>query len=140
MTKLFPQLAVAYVVTGLVFLTMDGGWLALVGPRLYRPEIGSLLAEKVHVAPAILFYLIYLVGLIYFCVGPNLEKGWVKAAVSGAILGLVAYGAYDLTCQAVLKTWSTKVSAADMCWGAFASAVASAVGVQATRALTKAGA
>ncbi len=132
-----PRLAIAYVVTGLIFLTMDGGWLALVGPTLYKPEIGVLLSDKVRAAPAILFYLIYLAGLIYFCVAPNLEKGWAKAAISGAVLGLVAYGAYDLTCQAVMKTWSTKVSAADMLWGAFASAAASAAGVAITRAVTK---
>ena len=132
-----PKLAIAYIATGLVFLTLDGGWLALVGPRLYQPEIGALLAEKIQAPPAILFYLIYLAGLIYFCVAPNLEKGWTKAAVSGAILGLVAYGAYDLTCQAVMKTWSTKVSAADMAWGALASAVASAAGVAITQALSR---
>ncbi len=132
-----PRLAIAYLVTGLVFLTLDGGWLSLVGPRLYRPEIGALLAEKIQAPPAILFYLIYLTGLIYFCVAPNLEKGWVKAAVSGAVLGLVAYGAYDLTCQTVMKTWSTKVSVADMAWGAFASAVASAAGVAITRSLSR---
>ncbi len=132
-----PRLAIAYVVTGLIFLTMDGGWLALVGPTLYKPEIGPLLADKVRAAPAVLFYLLYLVGLIYFCVAPNFEKGWVKAAISGAVLGLVAYGAYDLTCQAVMKTWSTKVSAADMIWGALASATASAAGVALTRAICK---
>ena len=129
------KLTLAYVTTGLVFLTLDGGWLALVGPRLYRPEIGSLLAETVHAPPAILFYLIYVAGLVYFCTGPGLEKGWTKAAVSGAVLGLVAYGAYDLTCQAVLKTWSTKVSVADMIWGTLASATAAAAGVALTRLL-----
>ncbi len=131
------RLAIAYVVTGLIFLTMDGGWITLMGPTLYKPEIGSLLAEKVRAAPAVLFYLLYLVGLIYFCVAPNLEKGWMKAAVAGAVLGLVAYGAYDLTCQAVMKTWSAKVSAADMIWGAVASATASAAGVAITRAIAK---
>ena len=132
-----PRLAIAYLVTGLIFLTMDGGWLALVGPTLYKPEIGALLAEKIQAAPAVLFYLIYLSGLIYFAVAPNLDKTWVKAAVSGAVLGLVAYGAYDLTCQAVMKTWSTKVSAADMAWGAFASAAAAAAGVAITQAVSK---
>ena len=131
------RLAIAYVVTGLIFLTLDGGWIALMGPALYKPEIGPLLAEKVRAAPAVLFYLLYLVGLIYFCVAPNLERGWAKAAISGAVLGLVAYGAYDLTCQAVMKTWSTKVSAADMVWGAIASAAASAAGVAITRAIAK---
>ena len=129
------KIAIAYVATGLVFLTLDGGWLALVGPTLYKPEIGVLLAEKVHAPPAILFYLIYIAGLVYFSVEPGLEKGWAKAAVAGAVLGVVAYGAYDLTCQAIMKTWSTKVSAADMAWGAFASAAAAAAGVAITRAV-----
>ena len=133
-----PKLAIAYVATGLIFLSLDGGWLALVAPTLYKPQIGVLLAEKVRAAPAVLFYLIYIAGLIYFCVAPNLGRGWVRAAVSGAVLGLVAYGAYDLTCQAVMKTWSTSVSAADMLWGSFASATASAVGVAITRALSRA--
>ena len=133
-----PRVAIAYVVTGLVFLTLDGGWLALVGPTLYKPEIGALLAEKIQAAPAVLFYLIYLSGLIYFAVAPSLDKTWVKAAISGAVLGLVAYGAYDLTCQAVMKTWSTKVSVADMAWGAFASAAASAAGTAITQAVLKA--
>ena len=127
------KLTLAYVATGLVFLAMDGGWLALVGPRLYRPEIGVLLAEKIHAAPAVLFYLIYVAGMVYFCVAPGLKTGWARAAVSGAVLGLVAYGAYDLTCQAVMKTWSTKVSVADIGWGALASAVAAAAGVSLTR-------
>ena len=131
------RLAIAYVVTGLIFLTLDGGWIALMGPALYKPEIGPLLAEKVRAAPAVLFYLLYLVGLIYFCVAPNLETGWAKAAISGAVLGLVAYGAYDLTCQAVMKTWSSKVSVADIIWGAVASAAASAAGVAITRAVAK---
>ena len=130
------KITLAYVVTGLVFLTMDGGWLALVGPRLYRPEIGVLLAEKVHAPPAVLFYLIYVAGLVYFAVQPGIQAGWAKAALSGAVLGLVAYGAYDLTCQAVMKTWSTKVSAADIGWGVFASAVSAGAGAAIVRALT----
>ncbi len=127
--------SLAYVTTGLIFLMMDGGWLALVGPRLYRPEIGALLAEKIQAPPAVLFYLIYVAGLVYFAVKPGLTEGTAKAALAGAVLGVVAYGAYDLTCQAVMKTWSTKVSAADIGWGVFASAVAAAAGVALTRTL-----
>jgi uncharacterized membrane protein len=127
------KVSLAYVATGLVFLMLDGGWLALVGPRLYRPEIGVLLAEKIQAPPAILFYLIYVAGLVYFAVEPGLAEGLAKAAIAGAALGLVAYGAYDLTCQAVMKTWSTKVTLADMGWGAFASAAAAAAGVAITR-------
>ena len=127
------RLLIASVSTAVIFATLDGAFLAIVGPRLYRPEIGSLLAEKVRLAPAVLFYLIYISGLVYFAVRPGLEAGWSQALVSGAILGLVAYAAYDLTCAAVMTTWSVKVTVADMAWGALASAAAAAAGTAIAR-------
>ena len=130
------KLAIAYATTAVVFLLLDGGWLAFVGAKLYRPELGALMADKVRPAPAIIFYLLYVGGLIYFCVRPGLATGWVQAAVAGAVLGLVAYGAYDLTCHAVMRVWSTKVTLADMAWGTFASAVASGAGAALTRTLS----
>jgi uncharacterized membrane protein len=128
------KLVVAYVATGVVFLLLDGSWLALVGPRLYRPDLNALLADKIRIGPAIAFYLLYVAGLGYFCVQPGLDDGWRKALGSGLVLGLVAYGAYDLTCHAVMRVWSLKVTLADLAWGGFASAVASAAGVGITRA------
>ena len=119
----------AYVATAVVFLILDAGWLGLVGPRLYKPEIGAILSDKVRLAPAIVFYLLYVAGLVWFCVAPNLGGDWKRAALNGAVLGLVAYGAYDLTCAATMRVWSTKVTLADLAWGAFASAVASAAAV-----------
>ena len=131
------KLSIAYVATALVFVVMDGAWLSLVGPRLYRPEIGELLSDKVRLAPAIVFYLLYVTGLVYFAVRPGLASGWAQAVVPGLMLGLVAYGAYDLTCQAVMRVWSVKITAGDMIWGAFASAVASAAGAATTPALLR---
>jgi uncharacterized membrane protein len=128
--------AIAYLTTGVVFLAMDATWLTLAGPALYKPEIGALLADKVAVAPAVLFYAIYIGGLVYFAVLPGLKAGSLaKAALAAAILGVVAYGAYDLTNAATLKSWSVKVTVADLCWGAFASAVAACAGAFATRKL-----
>jgi uncharacterized membrane protein len=128
------KLAIAYAVTGVAFLLLDGAWLALAGTRLYRPALDGLLADRVRLVPAALFYLLYVAGLVYFCVRPGLDLGWRKALVSGAILGLVAYGAYDLTCQAVMRTWSWNITLADLAWGAFASASAATLGVVITRA------
>lgn len=129
------KLIVAYVATALIFMTLDAGYLSLVGPRLYRQEIGPLLADKVRLAPALAFYLLYVAGLIYFCVRPGLTGGWSAALISGAALGLVAYGAYDLTCYAVMRVWTLKVTLIDLVWGAVASGVASAAGVVITRAI-----
>ena len=130
------KLAIAYVSTGVVFLILDGAFLTLAGMKLYKPELGSLISEQVRLGPAALFYLLYVAGLMYFCVGPNLGGDWTKAAIAGAVLGLVAYGTYDLTCHAVMRVWSTKVTVIDMLWGAFVSAAACGGGVILTRLIS----
>jgi uncharacterized membrane protein len=134
------RIGLAYVCTGVVFLALDAGFLTLVGPRLYRPDIGAILGDSVRIAPAILFYLLYIAGLIYFCVGPALNAnagagGWTRALTAGVVLGLLAYGTYDLTCQSVMRVWTWRITLVDMAWGAFASGAASAVGLLATSAL-----
>jgi len=119
---------VAYLSILVVFACLDFTWLSLTGPSLYKPALGPLLAEKVRAAPAIIFYLIYLAGLVYFAVWPALASGdWTKALLNGALLGVVAYATYDLTNQATLRIWSTRVTILDLCWGAFASALAAVV-------------
>lgn len=112
----------AYIGAAVVFVLMDGAWLALVAPKLYRPIIGELMAGTVRPAPAIAFYLIYLAGLVFLAVRPAWRTGeWTTALLSGLVLGFVAYGAYDLTNHATLKVWSLKITIADMVWGALAS-------------------
>ena len=131
------RFAIAYAVTLLTYVVMDAGWLSVMGPRLYQHDIGPMLAGKVRLAPAVLFYLLYAAGLVYLAVAPSLAAGWKRAAVSGAVFGLVAYGTYDLTCQAVMRVWSVKITVGDMAWGAFASAVASAAAAAATPAVLR---
>lgn len=119
----------AYFAALLVFGVLDGGWLTFMGPKLYKPAIGSLLADKVSVAPAVLFYLLYIGGVLALAIAPAAREGGVgRAAINGAIFGFVAYATYDLTNAATLKVWSWKITAADMGWGLFATAVAAAVG------------
>ena len=113
---------------------MDGAWLALVAPKLYRPIIGELMAGTVRPAPAIAFYLIYVAGLVFLAVRPAWRTGeWTTALVCGLVLGLVAYGAYDLTNHATLRVWSLKITVADMLWGALASGAGAAAGFWASR-------
>ena len=129
------RIGLAYTCTGVVFLALDAGFLTLVGPRLYRPDIGPLLGDGVRIAPAILFYLLYITGLVWFCVAPALGGSWTRALTAGVALGLVAYGTYDLTCQSVMRVWSWKVTLVDLAWGAVASGIASVLGLLATRGL-----
>ena len=131
------RFALAYLCTGAVFVVLDAAFLTLVGPRLYKPDLTPLLGEGVRAAPAVLFYLVYIFGLTWFCVAPALAAGggWSRALVSGVVLGLVAYATYDLTCQAVMRVWTWKVTLADIAWGMAAGGAASAFGLLATLAL-----
>jgi len=126
---------VAYLCTGGAFLTLDACFLTLVGPRLYRPALDPILGDGVRLPPAILFYLLYILGLVVFAVLPSLGQGWRWALGRGAMLGLVAYGTYDLTCQSVMRVWTWPITGVDLAWGAAASAAAATVGLLATTAL-----
>jgi len=122
------NIVAAYVLTLVVFAIIDTVWLGTMGDRLYRPLIGSMLAENFRLAPAIAFYALYAAGLTLFAVLPGLaEGGWKKALLWGGLFGLFAYGAYDLTNLATLKTWSLKLALIDMAWGVCVSAGASAI-------------
>ena len=128
---------IAYAATAVIFLALDAAWLTTMSERLYRSELGSLMLERPAIAPAAAFYLIYVAGMIVFAVLPGLESGrWTTALGRGALLGLVAYAAYDLTNQATLRGWSWRVTLADLCWGTFVTGVAAAVGCRVTAWLT----
>ena len=116
---------VAWVSTAIVFAGMDAVWLGVMTPRLYRPALGEHLAPRFDLVAAATFYVIYVTGLVVLAVMPAIEKRSLARAIAfGAVLGLAAYGAYDLTNQATLRGWDFRLSLADMIWGAVASAVA----------------
>ena len=116
----------AVMATAGAFLALAAVWLTTMGSRLYQPTIGHLMRPDVGWPAVALFYAIYLAGLAGFAVAPSTSAG--NAALRGALLGLVAYATYDLTNQATLRDWPWLVTAVDLCWGAFASAVAGAAG------------
>lgn len=117
---------IAYVATLLTFLLLDGIWLGLMMAPTYRELLGSLMLEKPLLLPAAVFYCLYVIGCVVFVVLPALS--WQRAAKLGVLLGLVAYGTYDLTNWATLRDWSVQVSLMDWAWGAVATAVACTVG------------
>ena len=122
-------LLIAGPITAVVFLALDAIWLTTMADRLYRPALGRLMLDRFEPVPAIMFYVVYLVGVLAFAVVPGLEsRRWTTALGFGALLGLVAYATYDLTNQATLRDWPWRVTAADLCWGTFVTAVAAATG------------
>ncbi|MBS4088761.1 DUF2177 family protein [Pseudomonas rustica] len=117
---------IAYVATLLTFLLLDGIWLGLLMAPTYRELLGSLMLEKPLLLPVAVFYCLYVFGCVVFVVLPALSWQW--AVKRGALLGLVAYGTYDLTNWATLRGWSVQVTLMDWVWGMVATAVACAVG------------
>lgn len=131
----FAHYLTAYGIAAVVFLGLDAVWLGTMASRLYRPAIGHLMADGFAVAPAVLFYLLYLVGMVVFAIGPALEaRKPLQALAMGALLGLICYATYDLTNQATLKQWPWAVTLADLAWGAFVTGVSSAVATRLTLA------
>lgn len=122
------QILAAYGLTALVFLSLDAIWLTTMAERLYRPAIGHLMAPGFAATPAVLFYALYIAGIVFFALAPALAAGRARIALArGAALGLLAYGAYDLTNQATLRDWPWMLTFADLAWGAFATGAASFV-------------
>lgn len=120
--KLFSR---AYIEAFIAFAILDGIWLALIASDFYAQYLGYIMRQQVIWPAAIVFYFLYIAGVVYLVSVPAaLRNNWKKAGVNGAVLGLVAYGTYDLTNYATLQGWPFIVLAVDLLWGA---AVTSAV-------------
>ena len=121
--------AVAYIVTAVVFLGLDAVWLTQIALGMYRRELAGLLLDQPNLAIAGLFYLLFVAGIVILAVVPALNGGsWINAPLLGAVLGLVAYGTYDITNLSTLKGWSLTVTMADLAWGTVLSAIAATAG------------
>ncbi|MBR0672441.1 DUF2177 family protein [Neoroseomonas soli] len=122
-----PRLLRTYLLSGLVMLAIDAVWLTLTAEALYRPRIGHLMREDGFLlAPAIAFYLLYLLGILVLAQWP--ARCWQGALWRGAVFGLCAYGTYDLTNQATLRDWPVMVTLVDLAWGTMLTATVAAVG------------
>jgi len=105
------------------FLAIDAIWLTKVAPKLYKEQIGHLMAENPNLGAAAAFYILYIIGLIVFVIQPALAKQSISYVLTrGALFGLVAYATFDLTCMAVFKDWPLKITLIDLTWGAVLSA------------------
>ena len=125
------RIILTYLATGVSFAAVDAVWLSQVGPKVYHPTLDAVLRpadDPLNLPAAIAFYLIYIAGVVALAIWPNRAAPLRQTAVTGAILGAMAYATYDLTNQATLKVWSTQITVADIAWGTFVTAVGATVG------------
>lgn len=107
-----------YLLTVPVFFVIDLAWLGVVARDFYRDNLAHLLSATVNWPAAIVFYLIFIAGILYFAVVPALAEGSVwRAVINGALFGFFTYMTYDLTNLATLPNWPIKVVVVDILWG-----------------------
>jgi uncharacterized membrane protein len=98
-----------------IFLPIDILWIGVIAKDFYAKQIGFLIRDDINWLAAVLFYLLFIAGLISFVIKPALEKkSWTHALLYGALFGLVSYATYDLTNLAAIKNWPVLVSVIDM--------------------------
>ncbi len=113
-----------YLVSLVVFFAIDLVWLGIIAKNLYREQLGSLMSDEIRWGPAILFYCLYIAGLVFFALMPVFNEGnWVLALLYGGFFGLVCYATYDLTNLATLKGWPIKIVVYDLLWGSIISGI-----------------
>ena len=118
-----------YAATFVGFLAIDIVWLAFVARGFYKNQLGFLLSDRPNWWAAIVFYMLFIAGLLVFAVVPGLQTGsFGKAMLLGAFFGLVTYATYDLTNQATVKNWPWIVTVVDMAWGTVLAASVTAIG------------
>ena len=126
----------AYAGTFLTLLVCDGIWLGLVARNFYRDQLGALMLPSPNLAVAALFYLFFAAAVVVLAVLPALSAGSIATALlHGAILGLAAYGTYDITNLATLRNWPLTMSLIDMAWGTLLTGVTAVGGYLADRIL-----
>lgn len=109
-----------------IFIAFDISWVGFLAKDFYRDQIGSLMKPNINWIAAILFYFIFILGLVLFVIQPALEKqSWTHALLFGSLFGLVTYATFDLTNLALLKSWPVLVTIVDLIWGMFLSALVS---------------
>lgn len=123
-----------YLLSVPILFVIDILWLGFFAKDFYRAQIGFLLRTEFNWFAAVLFYLLFIVGILFFAVAPALEAGsWQRAILSGALFGFFAYATYDLTNLATVRDWPILITIVDLAWGTFLSATVATAGYHIAR-------
>ncbi len=112
-----------------VFLIIDMVWLLFISRKFYAQQLGYLMRDPVRFGPALIFYALFVVGMLFFVISPAMEKNsLVYAILAGALYGLMTYATYDLTNLATIKDWPVAITIVDLIWGTTLSTLVSTIG------------
>lgn len=117
-----------YLITLPIFFIIDMIWLVLIAKNFYTQQIGLLMKNEINWPAALIFYLLFIVGLVVFVVMPALKaESWQMALFYGALFGLISYATYDLTNLSTLKDWPILITVVDLIWGSVLAASVSTI-------------
>jgi uncharacterized membrane protein len=122
--------AILYLATLIVIIPIDFLFLGTVAKGFFTSQVGDMLGD-IRFAPAILFYLLYVAGILIFVSGPATAT-WQSTLLYGALFGLFCYASFELTALSLLRYWTWPVVVVDVCWGTFVSAVSATIGLMLT--------
>jgi uncharacterized membrane protein len=121
------RFAIVYLSTLIILLPLDFLFLGTIGKKLFADNVGDMVLTTPRMAPSLLFYVLYLVGIVVFVNGGG-PSNWTHNLVYGALFGLFCYGTFELTNMSLLKHWEWAVVIPDIAWGAALTAAAAAIG------------
>lgn len=125
----FSKLFVLYLLTAAVFFAIDILWLGFIAKDFYQKYLGAFFRDKVNWTAALIFYLLFILGLVVFTIYPAFKADALSRAILlGLFFGLVTYATYDLTNLATLRDWPLKIVMVDMVWGMVLSGTVSTCG------------
>ena len=134
---MIKSLIISFIFVSSIFIILDFVWLSITVKSLYKPALGDLLKDKPLMWAAVLFYVIYMIGLTLIILKPALANDSILQAFwTGVVFGVVAYGTYNLTNMATIKNWSSSIIWIDMIWGGLLTGLSSAVGIYLTKFFT----
>ena len=109
---------ILFIITTLTFFVIDMLWLGLIAKNFYREKLSFVFTGEVNWAAALIFYFIYIIGILYFAILPGFTHlDWKMVLFNGAFLGFLCYATYDLTNMATIKQWPLIVVLVDILWG-----------------------
>lgn len=115
-------------VSFMVFIAVDLVWLGFIAKNLYANALGHLMSSKVNWTAALIFYVLFVIGLLYFVIEPALkDQNMTRLIISAALFGFMTYATYDLTNLATLKEWPLYITLIDLAWGTTLSTVVSLI-------------
>lgn len=131
------KIIITYVLTLPILFLIDLFWLGVISKKIYAQYLGPLMRDPIVLPAAILFYLFYTAGLVYFAIMPAVSaNSWMLALGNGALFGFMCYMTYDLTNWAVLKNWAWQIVPIDIVWGALLSGVVAVIVFFITKAIS----